>query len=182
MKTNLKEKILNRSSELFADFGFFGTSMGAIAKSLNVTKAALYYHFKSKKQLYLEVLNRAFQKLSKAIQTKQGLNQLIKNYLKWGIEEQALIKAQITSFSHPYQDIKKIVNALRNKIQTQFEIILIKMTNKKVDIEVATSFLLAIMDRTILEAALMDKKIDVEKKTSEILKMLKPMIKHSARK
>ncbi len=65
--TKSKQRILKIASELFSEFGFLGVSMGDIAKKLNITKAALYYHFNSKKDLYFEVLEKAFQGLIKTI-------------------------------------------------------------------------------------------------------------------
>jgi len=55
-----KQKILKGASDLFSEFGFLGVSMEDIAKKLGITKAALYYHFKSKKELYLKVLEGSF--------------------------------------------------------------------------------------------------------------------------
>lgn len=42
----------------FADAGFDGTSIAAIARELGVTKQALLHHFASKEKLYGQVLNR----------------------------------------------------------------------------------------------------------------------------
>ncbi|MCD6410486.1 TetR/AcrR family transcriptional regulator, partial [bacterium] len=63
-----RRKILKTASDLFSEFGFLGVSMDTIAKKLNITKAALYYHFKSKKELYFEVLEKSFQNLIESIE------------------------------------------------------------------------------------------------------------------
>ena len=44
---------------LFAARGFEGVTMRDIANRLGVTQAALYYHFRSKSELYLAVLEKA---------------------------------------------------------------------------------------------------------------------------
>ena len=48
---NTKEKILEEALKLFAQSGYMGTSMNDIASKLEVTKAALYKHYKSKQEI-----------------------------------------------------------------------------------------------------------------------------------
>jgi len=184
MKRNLREKILREASKLFSEFGFSGTSMRDIAKSLNITKAALYYHFQSKKELYSEVLDRAFQKLAKNLNKElkarsfeQALFQLIKNYLEWGIEEKNLIKAQIAKFPELDPEIRKNILKLRGKVRNRFEEVFRKVLKKEMDPKFFVSFLLGTMDRMILEAAFLGKKLNIKKKTLQILKVLNPFIK-----
>ncbi|GAA3939981.1 hypothetical protein GCM10023085_21830 [Actinomadura viridis] len=47
-ETATPRRILDAASTLFAERGFRGTSMQAIAREVGITKAALYYHFESK--------------------------------------------------------------------------------------------------------------------------------------
>ena len=46
--TNTKHQILENARELFAMHGYDGTSIRQLTASLNITPAALYYHFASK--------------------------------------------------------------------------------------------------------------------------------------
>lgn len=46
-----KERILNASIQLFSDKGFDGTSVSEIAFEAEVTKALIYYYFKSKEHI-----------------------------------------------------------------------------------------------------------------------------------
>lgn len=59
MKTKRKtrDEILKAAGMLFAQRGYFGVSMRDIAYELDLTKAALYYHFKSKDELCLNLLS-----------------------------------------------------------------------------------------------------------------------------
>lgn len=52
-----KREILKAAGMLFSQRGYFGVSMRDIAYELNLTKAALYYHFKSKDELCLALLS-----------------------------------------------------------------------------------------------------------------------------
>jgi AcrR family transcriptional regulator len=50
-----RERILDVALELFNEQGYERTSLREIAERLGVTKAALYYHFKSKEDILLEL-------------------------------------------------------------------------------------------------------------------------------
>jgi AcrR family transcriptional regulator len=52
-RTGMRERILDVALELFNDQGYEATSLREIAERLGVTKAALYYHFKSKADILL---------------------------------------------------------------------------------------------------------------------------------
>jgi len=51
----MRERILDVALELFNAQGYDATSLREIAERLGVTKAALYYHFKSKGDILLEL-------------------------------------------------------------------------------------------------------------------------------
>ncbi len=53
-----RERILGAASELFAERGYNGTSMTAIADALGATKPFVYYHFKDKHEILLETCRR----------------------------------------------------------------------------------------------------------------------------
>ncbi len=46
-----KERIINASIELFSKKGFDAASVNEIAEQANVTKALIYYYFKSKEEI-----------------------------------------------------------------------------------------------------------------------------------
>ena len=50
--TDTRERFLDAAAEAFAERGFYGTSIAAIAESLPYTKQALLHHFGSKEKLY----------------------------------------------------------------------------------------------------------------------------------
>ena len=54
--TDMRARILATATELFATQGFSATSLQDLADRLDVTKAALYYHFRRKNDLVAEVL------------------------------------------------------------------------------------------------------------------------------
>jgi AcrR family transcriptional regulator len=79
-----RKKIVEASLKLFAEHGYKGASLSEICKMANLTKGALYWHFKSKKELYFEVIkevslriefdfNTIFRSDAKAIDKLQNL-------------------------------------------------------------------------------------------------------------
>lgn len=54
-RSDLRERILDVALELFNEQSYEETSLREIAERLGVTKAALYYHFKSKADILLEL-------------------------------------------------------------------------------------------------------------------------------
>jgi AcrR family transcriptional regulator len=55
-----RTRILDISRELFAAQGYGSTSIAMIAERLGTSKAALYYHFKSKEEILDALLNEPF--------------------------------------------------------------------------------------------------------------------------
>ena len=63
MKTNItaidtKEQILNTAERLFAEHGFAGTSLRGVVREAKVNIAAIHYHFGSKEELFIAVVQR----------------------------------------------------------------------------------------------------------------------------
>ena len=61
--TDTRERFIDAATAAFAERGFYGTSIAAIAESLPYTKQALLHHFGSKEKLYGEVLKRISDRL-----------------------------------------------------------------------------------------------------------------------
>jgi len=58
-----KDEILDVAKVHFAKKGYERTSLDDVAKDLNITKPALYYHFKNKQTIYNEIFKKEFKKL-----------------------------------------------------------------------------------------------------------------------
>ena len=61
---NTRQRIQDVALELFAEQGYEKTSLREIAERLDVTKAALYYHFKTKEEIFVSL----FEDLTKPIE------------------------------------------------------------------------------------------------------------------
>ncbi|MFF7854250.1 TetR family transcriptional regulator [Streptomyces sp. NPDC007904] len=70
---NTRQRIQDVALELFAQHGYEKTSLREIAERLEVTKAALYYHFKTKEEILVSIF--------------EDLSRPIEDLLAWGREQ-----------------------------------------------------------------------------------------------
>jgi len=63
MSETTHDKILEVSAKIFAEKGYNGTSMREIAEALEITKAALYYHFPGKEEIFSACLTHFVDRL-----------------------------------------------------------------------------------------------------------------------
>ena len=57
-----KEQILDDCLAVFAKYGYEKTTTGMLAEAAGISRALIFHHFKSKKNLYLSLLDRCFEK------------------------------------------------------------------------------------------------------------------------
>ena len=72
-RSDSARRVLDAALELFAEHGFEGTSLQQIADRLGVTKAAVYYHFRSKDDLLAALVEPAFDELHGLLSEAEGL-------------------------------------------------------------------------------------------------------------
>ncbi|MEU0411435.1 TetR/AcrR family transcriptional regulator [Streptomyces griseorubiginosus] len=70
---NTRQRIQDVALELFAEQGYEKTSLREIAERLDVTKAALYYHFKTKEEILVSIFD--------------DLTQPILDLIEWGRQQ-----------------------------------------------------------------------------------------------
>jgi AcrR family transcriptional regulator len=66
-RAGTRQRIQSVALELFAEQGYDKTSLREIAERLGVTKAALYYHFKSKEDIVASLVEKYFAKIDTLI-------------------------------------------------------------------------------------------------------------------
>ena len=179
-----KKRIINTARCLFSEFSYLDVSMNDIAKKLNITKAALYYHFSSKSEIYKEVINQTFNDLILSIKTsldrittEEKLHRLVKNYLDFGLKEKNLIKVLILKLpptdiqikKYIIQSNKQIINLIQSVID---EMLLSKKLSLKINSKRLSSFLVSIMNGLLLEYSFLNKKINSRKLSNQIIVIL----------
>jgi AcrR family transcriptional regulator len=179
-----KKYIIGTARRLFSKYSYLGVSMSDIAKKLKITKAALYYHYAGKAEIYEKVLDDVFNDLNALIALAMGektidkkLHKLIKNYLDFGIKEKNLITALMLKLSPGEQKITKQIARLREQIADSIEPIINEVSEsknliKKVDSRLLVFLLTGMMDGLLLEYSFLNKKIDSEKVSNQIIAVL----------
>ncbi|MHB9859964.1 TetR/AcrR family transcriptional regulator [Streptomyces sp. YIM S03343] len=78
---NTRQRIQDVALELFAEHGYEKTSLREIAEHLDVTKAALYYHFKTKEQIIVSLF--------------EDLTQPIEDLIEWGKDQPHTLETKL---------------------------------------------------------------------------------------
>ena len=64
-----REGILEAAARIFSEKGYHATSMGDIAEAVNLQKASLYYHFESKQEILISLLDYALELINNRLET-----------------------------------------------------------------------------------------------------------------
>jgi AcrR family transcriptional regulator len=93
-----REGILEAAARIFSEKGFHATSMNDIADAVNLQKASLYYHFTSKQEILISLLDYALDLinsrleavLAQSLSPDEKLRQAMVSYLQTIAENQNL--------------------------------------------------------------------------------------------
>ena len=81
-----REQVLTRAAELFAQHGYADVGLEQLAAACQLSKGALFAHFESKREIYVESVGRAFaQALDTYEPPPDGLSPeaRLRHYLEW---------------------------------------------------------------------------------------------------
>jgi AcrR family transcriptional regulator len=154
----LREKILNAATHLFIQHGYHGLAMRQIAEALQVSKPALYYHFKDKEQLFLAILKTYLDELeisidqisSEELSSREKIARFIELVLSQPAGERAIIRLASQEMSQLSAPARKSFESIyREKFIGKIEAILKsgmqRAELKSIRPEVATWTLLGMM-------------------------------------
>ncbi len=99
-ETGVREEILAVAMRMFIQQGYHGLAMRQISEAVGVSKAALYYYFKDKEELFLAILNSYLNDMEAsidAIRAKSGssadqITQFVESVLRQPAEQRALTR------------------------------------------------------------------------------------------
>ena len=88
---DLRARILDEATRLFAEQGFSATSVRQVAEACDCTKPSLYYYFDSKETLFREVVDLHFQACNTVIESvvgeatlaRQAIHDAVAGYIGW---------------------------------------------------------------------------------------------------
>jgi AcrR family transcriptional regulator len=102
-----RDEILKAASQLFASRGFHETSMAEVARSAKVSKALIFWHFKTKEELFFAVLGRLlepyvidFAEEAGALDEKAQILKLFASYLSFVYENASSIRFFVAQLLH----------------------------------------------------------------------------------
>src|SRR5215472_6931311 len=119
-----REEILRAATDLFANRGFHETSMAEVARAAGVSKALIFWHFKSKEELFVAVLGKLlepyvidFAEEAGALDEKAQLLKLIESYLQFVRENAGSIRFFVAQILHD----ETTKDSLSNQVLTLYE-------------------------------------------------------------
>jgi AcrR family transcriptional regulator len=89
-----RERILKASEPLFADRGFYGTSMRDVAEASELPLATVVYHFARKEKLYAAILGEIAEQLiaemdaARAANPEAPLDHAVRALIRWSLTHQ----------------------------------------------------------------------------------------------
>jgi AcrR family transcriptional regulator len=110
-RTDTRDRILAVALRLFAERGYANTSLREIAEQLDVTKAALYFHYKTKEDIvtgilrgYLDGLDGLLDDSDPRPTTQAGRERLLRrladHQAAWGVDLTRLVRQNYTEISN----------------------------------------------------------------------------------
>jgi TetR/AcrR family transcriptional regulator, mexJK operon transcriptional repressor len=155
---DLREQILDTAKSLFIQQGYHGLAMRQISEALGVSKAALYYHFEDKEELFLAIISNNLDEIESAIDSIQSqkiscgekIVLFVEHVLKQPAEQRAMIRlasqemSQLSATARKKFD-KTYHDQFTGKLQTIFEAGVRNGEFRPIDPAIATWALLGIM-------------------------------------
>jgi AcrR family transcriptional regulator len=154
----LREQILSTAKSLFIQQGYHGLAMRQISDALGVSKAALYYHFKDKEELFLAIINGNLAELesaidlihSKPVSCREKIILFVEHVLEQPAEQRAMIRlasqemSQLSAMARKKFD-KTYHDQFIGKLQAIFQAGVENGEFRPIDSAIATWALLGIM-------------------------------------
>jgi AcrR family transcriptional regulator len=115
-ETGLREQILQTANKLFIERGYSGLSMREISEALGVSKAALYYYYKDKEQLFQAILKAYLDEMEVAVDqivsTPVSCQEQIRLFMRFVLTQPAEQRATIRLAS---QEVAQLSLAARQE-------------------------------------------------------------------
>ncbi len=124
-----KDVILNVATNIFSKFGFHKTTVDEIARAAHKAKGSVYYHFKSKEELFQGVIDKEFQvlrgELIKAIDSGNNAKEKLANYITVRMKTLNKLTNFYDALKNDYLNYLNFIGEIRERYDNE-ETILIK--------------------------------------------------------
>jgi AcrR family transcriptional regulator len=124
-----KDIILDVATNIFSKFGFHKTTVDEIARAAHKAKGSVYYHFKSKEELFQGVIDKEFQvlrgELIKAIDSGNNAKEKLANYITVRMKTLNKLTNFYDALKNDYLNYLNFIGEIRERYDNE-ETILIK--------------------------------------------------------
>lgn len=155
IKRDTREEILLVAEKLFSAFSFNSVSMRDISDELEISKAALYYHFKSKEEIAVKIMKNFQAKMISELTTINKLEidpvskirEVIKVYFTFLQKGKSLLFFLKQSGFKELKSLSQARNSIRNNINAAvFPIIEEALKDRpNTDVNLAVNFFIGIL-------------------------------------
>jgi len=161
-----RDEILKAAMRLFASRGFHETSMSEVAREAHVSKALIFWHFKTKEELFVAVLNRLlepyfidFAEEAGALDERAQIEKLVESYLRFVRDNASSVRfflAQMLHDQHFSEGLSEQVLKLYSGFRTMLVELIAQAQGKgqcahRFKPEAAASFLLSALNGILVE-------------------------------
>ena len=183
-----KRKILEAAAKCFSEGGYAKTTMDRIAEEAGVSKGALYWHFKSKEELFVELKQRSIanvrKQFEKLFSQKKPFDAKLRGaiglYLSSLVPENREVARLNAEFLAEAPKIPKLNDMLKDQYEmfrglfasTIEEAIEKGELRGDIDPEIVSMILLAVLDGLELHWAILELDFDWEKVEENLLDIL----------
>lgn len=128
-----RDEILKAAIRLFATRGFHETSMSKVAREAKVSKALIFWHFKTKEELFLAVLNKLlepyvidFAEESEKLNARDQIRKLIGGYVNF-VRENA---SSVSFFLRRFMSGEEMPEAFTEQIRRLYDLYKALLTDR----------------------------------------------------
>jgi AcrR family transcriptional regulator len=161
-----RDEILKAAMHLFANRGFHETSMSEVAREARVSKALIFWHFKTKEELFVAVLNRLlepyfidFAEEAAAMDERAQIQKLVEFYLLFVRDNASSVRFFLAQMLHD-QRLSESLNDQVLKLYSGYRTMLIELITsaqqkgicpRRSAPEAAAGFLLSALNGLLIE-------------------------------
>lgn len=123
MSNNLRDKIIDKSIELFNEKGYANVKMRTISEELNISLGNLTYHFKRKKDLMLSAIEKQYEEYkSLNFSTDVSMEELNQQFISFDAfrKKYFFYFYSFTELSKEYPEISKLQIDVVNEFYTYY--------------------------------------------------------------
>lgn len=135
-----QEEIIAQAAKLFREKGYIATSIRDISESLEMTSAALYYHFKNKEEILLAIMHLALTNLIEGVEAAvseqedvwEKLRAAIRTHMRGSLDYQDFAYVLLKDLRHLSPEWRDEVIAKRDAYDRYWDRLLLEAREKGV--------------------------------------------------